>query len=135
MDKTLSGATTPDKNRPGNITNEGVPHILQSSSITGISPSECSVSYPGHSLEGCLIPLQRCSQCILQLQLTGQSNDCYKKKIFCLRNCIEKLYLSYFTCKNKSYIYMCVCVCVFVYTYIHIYIYICREYKSPFSST
>ena len=38
------------------------------------SPSDCLVSYAGHSLwgEGCLIPLQRCSRCILQPHLTGQ---------------------------------------------------------------
>ena len=36
------------------------------------------MSYPGHSLGegGGLIPLQRCSQCILQPQLTGQSSCC-----------------------------------------------------------
>ena len=32
----------------------------------------CFVSYPGHSLGGGLTPLQRCSQCILQPQPTGQ---------------------------------------------------------------
>ena len=57
---------------PGSDGNEGVLRIPQSSSITGTSPSDCSVSYPGHSLgwRG-LIPLQRCSQCILQPQQTG----------------------------------------------------------------
>ena len=30
------------------------------------------MSYPGHSLGGGLTPLQRCSQCILQPQPTGQ---------------------------------------------------------------
>ena len=30
--------------------NEGVLRILQSSSITGASPSDCLVSYPGHLL-------------------------------------------------------------------------------------
>ena len=40
--------------------------ILQSSSITGTSPSDCFAS-----LEG-LTPLQRCNWCILQSQLTGQ---------------------------------------------------------------
>ena len=38
----------------------------------GYSASDCLVSYPGHSLGGCLTPLQRCSQCILQSQPTGQ---------------------------------------------------------------
>ena len=36
--------------------------VLQSSSITRISPSDCLVSYPGHSLGGGLTTLQRCSQ-------------------------------------------------------------------------
>ena len=47
----LSGATTPGQNRPGSIGNEGVFRIPQSSSITGTSPSDCLVSYPGHWLE------------------------------------------------------------------------------------
>ena len=47
---TLSGATTPGQNGPGSDGNEGVLRIPQSSSITGTSPSDCLVSYPGHSL-------------------------------------------------------------------------------------
>ena len=35
---------------PGSEGNEGVLRIPQSSSITGSSPSDCLVSYPGHSL-------------------------------------------------------------------------------------
>ena len=45
----LSGATTPGQSGPGSNGNEGVPRIPQSSSITGTSPSDCLVSYPGHS--------------------------------------------------------------------------------------
>ena len=52
MDWTLSGATTLGLNAPGTNGNEGVLCIPQSSSITGTSPSDCSVSYPGHSLRG-----------------------------------------------------------------------------------
>ena len=44
----LSGATTPGQSGPGSNVNEGVLRIPQSSSITGISPSDCLVSYPGH---------------------------------------------------------------------------------------
>ena len=40
--------------------------------IAGTSPSDCLVSYPGHSLGGGLTPLQRSSRCILQSQPTGQ---------------------------------------------------------------
>ena len=43
---------------PGNNGNEGVFHIPQSSSITGTSPSDCLVSYPGDSL-GRVLPLCR----------------------------------------------------------------------------
>ena len=58
---------------PGSDGNEGVLGIPQSSSIAGTSPSDCLVSYAGHSLVGALTPLQRSSRCILQPQPTGQS--------------------------------------------------------------
>ena len=48
MDRTLSDATIPGQNGPGRECNEGVLHILQTSSITGAWPSDCLVS---HSLE------------------------------------------------------------------------------------
>ena len=51
IDRTLSGATTPCQNRPGSNGNEGVLHILQISKA-GASPSNCLMSYPGHSLWG-----------------------------------------------------------------------------------
>ena len=60
----------PDQSGFGSNGNEGVLCIPQSSSITGTSPSDCLVSYPGHSLGG-LTPLQRCSRYILQPQPTG----------------------------------------------------------------
>ena len=47
MDRTLLGATTPGLGGPGSDGNEGVPRVLQSSSITEFSPP---VSYPGQSL-------------------------------------------------------------------------------------
>ena len=56
LDRTLSGATT--MGGPGGNGNEGVIYISQSSSITGTSPSDCLVSYPGHSL-GKVLPLRR----------------------------------------------------------------------------
>ena len=71
MDSALSGATTPGQSGPGSNVNKGVLYILQSSSITGTSPSDCLVSYLGHSLQG-LTPLQRCSRCILQPLPTGK---------------------------------------------------------------
>ena len=77
----------------GSDGNNGVLRIAQSSSITGTSPSDCLVSYLGHSLGSVLhfcreavgvfyspswlshslgVPtsLQRCSRCILQPQPT-----------------------------------------------------------------
>ena len=53
----LSGATIPGQSGPGSNNNEGVLCIPQSSSITGTSPSDCLVSYPGLSLGGGLTPL------------------------------------------------------------------------------
>ena len=50
IDRNLSVATTPDQSGPENNGNEEVLSIPQSSRITGISPSECLVSYLGHSL-------------------------------------------------------------------------------------
>ena len=50
IDRTLSGATTPDECGPSSNDNEGVFRIPQTFCITGVSPSDCLVSYPGHSL-------------------------------------------------------------------------------------
>ena len=50
IDRVLSGATSPSLSEPGSDGNKGVLCIPQSSSITGTSPSDCFVSYPGHSL-------------------------------------------------------------------------------------
>ena len=57
----------------GNNSNKGVLCILQSSSITGASPSDCFVSYQDTHCKS-LTPLQRCSWCILQPQPTGPHN-------------------------------------------------------------
>ena len=54
LDWTLSGATTPGQSGPRNDGNEGVHRIPQNSSITGASPSDCLVTFPGHSLGGIL---------------------------------------------------------------------------------
>ena len=50
IDKALSSATTPGHSGSESKGNEGVLCIPQSSSITGTSPSDCLVSYPGHLL-------------------------------------------------------------------------------------
>ena len=52
MDRTLSGATTPGQSELGSDSNKGILRIPQSSSITGTSPSNCLVSYLGHSFGG-----------------------------------------------------------------------------------
>ena len=48
---TLAGARTLDQSEPGSDGNDWVLYIPQNSSITGNSPSDCLVSYTGHSLE------------------------------------------------------------------------------------
>ena len=59
MDTALSGATTPGQRGPGSDGNEEVLHIPQSSSTAVTSPSDCLMSYPGHSLGGEVLPLCR----------------------------------------------------------------------------
>ena len=51
---------------PGSDGNEGVLYFPQSSSITGATPSDCLMSYTGHSLVvgGSLTPLQSLSVCL-----------------------------------------------------------------------
>ena len=58
IDRTQSGATTPGQSEPRNDASEGVNHIPQSSCITGTSPSDCLVSYPGCSLWGSYTPAE-----------------------------------------------------------------------------
>ena len=50
IDKTLSGATTLGQRGSGSDGNEEALCIPQSSSVSEASPSDCLVSYPGHSL-------------------------------------------------------------------------------------
>ena len=49
IDRAISAATSPGQIGPGRNGNEGVLRIPQSPSITGTSPSDCLMSYPGHS--------------------------------------------------------------------------------------
>ena len=65
IDGTLSGATTPNQSGPGSDGNEGALCISQISSITRNLTIRLFFSYPGYSLVG-ILPLLRCSQCILQ---------------------------------------------------------------------
>ena len=50
IDRILSGATNPGQIGSGSDVSEEVYHNPQSSK-TGASPSDCLMSYPGHSLE------------------------------------------------------------------------------------
>ena len=50
IDMILPGANTPGLSRLGNYGNEGVFHILQSSSITGVLHTNGLISYSRHSL-------------------------------------------------------------------------------------
>ena len=68
--RTLWGAITQGLSGPGSNGNERILRIPQSSIITGASPSDCLVSYPGRSFGG-LTPLQRYSRCFLQLHPTS----------------------------------------------------------------
>ena len=58
IDGSISVATTPGQSGSGNHGKEGVLHIPQSSSITVTSPSDCLMSYPGHT-SGAVLPLCR----------------------------------------------------------------------------
>ena len=49
ISSTLSGASTPGHSRSGSDGNEGILRISQGSRITGASPLDCLVSYPGNS--------------------------------------------------------------------------------------
>ena len=73
----------PGQSEPGSDDIKEILCIPQSSSITGTSPSDCLVSYPGHSLGwgGSLTPLQRSSWHFLQPHPTGQNYfDWFNKK-------------------------------------------------------
>ena len=58
IDRTLSSTITPSQSVPGSDGSKEVLRIPQNSSITGALPSNCRVSYSGHSLEG-VLPLCR----------------------------------------------------------------------------
>ena len=51
IDRTLSEASTLGQSGPESDSNEWVLCIHQSSRYTGVLPSDCLVSYPGHLLE------------------------------------------------------------------------------------
>ena len=102
----LSGTTIPGQRGPGSDGNEGVLRIPQSSSIAGTSPSDCLVSYLGHSLGG-LIPLKTRRRSILQPQPTGQLSLCV-----CVCVCVWARALEWFWVSLIVIFLLCVCMCV-----------------------
>ena len=58
IDRTLSGNTTLGQSGPRSDGNKKVLRVLQSSSITGTSASDCLMLYPGYSMGG-VLPLCR----------------------------------------------------------------------------
>ena len=64
IDRALSGATIPGQSGPGSNGNEGVPPYSPKLSITGTSPTDCLVSYTGHSLVGGVLPFCRGAVCV-----------------------------------------------------------------------
>ena len=79
IDMTLSGATTLGLSRPDSNGNEGVYHIPQISKLQA-SPSDCSMTYPGHWLaDASITPRLRCYRCILQPRTTGLCSWWWRK--------------------------------------------------------
>ena len=79
IDRTPSGATISGQSGPGSNGNERVLRIPQSTCITGTSPSDCLVSYPGHSFGwvGRLLPLCRCAVGVFYSP--SQLGNCWKE--------------------------------------------------------
>ena len=70
-----SGTITLGQSWPGSNGNEGVLCFPQSSSITGASPSDSLVSYPGHLLEGVLPLCREAVSVFYSPQPTGQRKN------------------------------------------------------------
>ena len=85
------------QSKPGGNGNEGTLCIPQSVSITGSSPLDCSVSYPGDLLWSGVLPLmQRYCWCILQPQGTGLCSTGVESVVQWLTCCfVMNLFSSY----------------------------------------
>ena len=101
INRTWSGATTQGQNGSESDGNEGVIYLPQSSSITGISPSDCLVSYPGHSL-GESYPSAEKQSVYSTAQPTGQ-NTCM---IFCFNVEFTILHTIDFSLFYQSWFYL-----------------------------
>ena len=103
IDRTLSGATTPDQSRSGSDGNEEVLHII------GVSPSDCLVSNPGHSLEeGESYPSAEMHTLYSTAPAGWAKNYHVKKCNFCSVNVIQSFY-----------IHLCGLMWVYIYIYSH----------------
>ena len=114
---TLSDVTTPGQIGPWSDSNEGVLRIPQSSSITGVSPSDCFLSYQGDSLGGGLTPLQRGSQ--YTLCASADWAMCFYVCV-CTCLCGKMCFFCMLIC-----VYVCVCVCVIMCVHLLVYVYVC----------
>ena len=103
IDKTILDATTPGQNGPGSDDHESVICISQSSSITGAFPSDCLMSYPGHSFGGVL----PCCRDVVGIFYSsappiGQYTELNVKKKTVLFQIIQYSISTQFICQNSS---------------------------------
>ena len=106
IDRTLSVAITLGLSGPGGNGYEGVLCIPQSSSITGISPSDCLVSYPGHLFESGALPLCRGAVGVFYSpNWLGKTEKEWKVKISitCRGMVFEYRFLVQNKCENNSW--------------------------------
>ena len=124
IDRTLSGATTPCQSGPGRNGNEGVLRIPQSSSITGTSLSDCSVSYLGHFLEKShpsaevqsMYSTTPTNWAITESKIMYYQNNMQNKWYICYE---EKLFYYPYNGFLSPFlnIYTQMCVCIYIYIY------------------
>ena len=81
-DRTLSGDTTSGQSGPGSNSNERAHSIPQSSGITGASPSDCLVSYPGQAWERGGHPLAKMQSVYSAAPVDWAWQDFHAKIIF-----------------------------------------------------
>ena len=81
--RTLSDATAPGQSGAGSNSHEGVLSVPQSSSITGAPPSDCLVSYLGHSLGKSYPSAEK------QSVYSAAPLDCAKLCTYTILNCLK----------------------------------------------
>ena len=111
----LSGATILGESGSGSNGNEGVLRIPQSSNITGTAPSDCLMSYPGHSLWGAYPSAESQSVYSTLPQPTGQYTELMSKQFY-FRSQFN--ISTQFRCQKTTHTH------THTHTYIYIYIYI-----------